>query len=364
MNTIFYFPKEYNVSSIWPILIFSFIIVPALIISSIKKFSLKNTELEKDQISLEDSLIYRGIATVVVMIHHYSLRMTPPDKMTYYWYVGYLAVSVFFFLSGYSSMIQLNLKGEKMWKSYLFKRLIRLLIPFWVTNGIYALFYLPSPIQFIGATLSLKQVRGTASEWSIVWFLATIIFFTILFWISFRFFDNKKYSLIIFGIGTVLLIVINKFVLGHDHYWYNSSLAYGSGVLYAQYKEIFNRYIKRYKASLLPIVFICLSIVFIATTKGLQQWWIQMICSELCICIIPVLEQCTILNSVLLKKIGTASWEIFLIHPLLYSAYYSVFNDKYGFSGIICMLIGIVMGLIIYQIDRKLITYINKAFPF
>lgn len=362
MNTIFYFPKEYNVSSVWPILIFSFIIFPALIISSIKKFSLKNIQLEKDQISLEDSLIYRGIATVVVMIHHYSLRMNHPDKMTYYWYVGYLAVSAFFFLSGYSSMIQLNLKGEKIWNHYLIKRLIRLLIPFWVTNLIYALFYMPSPMQFIKATLSLKQVRGTASEWSIVWFLATIIFFTVLFWMSFRFFHNKKYSLMLFAAGTVLLVVINKFVLDHDHYWYNSSLAFGSGLLYAQYKEVFNRYIKRYKTLIMPVVIICLSIVFMATTKGFQQWWIQMICSELCICLIPILEQCTILSSALFKKIGTASWEIFLIHPLLYSAYYSVFNDKYGFSGIICILTGIVIGLVIYQFDRKFIQYINRCF--
>jgi|GEM_PF-981502 peptidoglycan/LPS O-acetylase OafA/YrhL len=360
MNTVFYFPKEYISNPIWPIMLFSFVLIPILFISSVKKFSLKEFKNDKDILSINNSLVLRGIAAITVMLHHYSLRLVNPYKICYFFFVGYLAVGIFFFLSGYASFIQLSKKGDAMWDKYFYKRLIRLLIPFWVTNFIYALLYLPTPLQFIKATITLKQVRGTVSEWAIVWFLATIIYFTILFWISYRFTNNPRNGLLIFIAGTIMLIIINKYILHHDNYWYNSSLAYGTGIWYAIYKKTINNYIIRFKKYLLPIVTLVFLVILYATTKGYQPWFIQIICCELCIFLVIILEHCTILKSSILKTIGTASWEIFLIHPLIYSAYYSVFTDFYGLSGILCILIGIILGIIINKFDEKIIPYITN----
>ena len=360
MNLNFYFPQEYILDNLLPIYILSFFIFPILIVFSIKGLYINKEKSKKDIFSIDTSLALRGIAALVVMIHHYSLRIRQPDKMFYYWFVGYLAVTIFFFLSGYAAIIQLEQKEEKFWDNYFFKRFLRLVLPFIITNTMYALFYRPSISNYIEAMITLKQIRGEYSQWSMVWFLGAILIFTLLFWVSFRFIKKQKIGLIVFLIGTVIYIAINRFVLNSTNYWYNSAMAYVSGIGFGIYRKTIDTYIKRFKKLFLPIFTLITMGIFFATTKGYQDWWIQIICSEIFLCLLITLEYCVQIQSDVLKKLGIASWEIFLIHPLVYSVYYSTFQDHFGFSGVICIFIGIVLGLLINRFDELIISHITK----
>ncbi len=360
MNGIFYFPKEYILTSLWPIYVISFVVVPLMIVISIKKVFIGTNKDESDIFSKDTALVYRGIAALIVMIHHYALRIQPPQKMFYYWFVGYLAVSIFFFLSGYASWYQLERKANRFWDKYFFKRLIRLLLPFVITNTIYALFYRPSITNYFKAMLALKQIRGEYNEWSVVWFLAAILIFTILFWICFRFTSQSEIGLGIFVIGTIIYIIVNGFVLHNGNYWYNSALAYATGIAYGIYRKQISTIINRMKNMLVPILTIICGGILFATTKGYQDWWIQIICSEIFLCLIISLEHSLKLSSIMLSRLGKASWEIFLIHPLVYSVYYSCFKDYFGFSGVICVTIGIVLGILINILDERLFSLIMR----
>ncbi|WP_026506072.1 acyltransferase family protein [Butyrivibrio sp. NC3005] len=357
MRSVFYFPKEYVLSSLWPMYILSFFVLPLLIVVSVKKFFFRENKENREVFSLETSLDLRGIAACVVMIHHFALRTKTPDKMFYYWFVGYIAVGVFFFLSGYASFFQLERKEEKFWDNYFPKRFFRLLLPFVITNSVYAIFYCHSISEYFEAMFTLRQIKGNPSEWSVVWFLAVILLFTVLFWISFRFVGaNKKIGVGIFFVGTVIFILVNRYLLHSISYWFNSSLAYVTGIAYCMYKDKISDFVNRFKKVLIPILTILVLGIFFATTKGYQFWWIQVTCCELCLCLFVTLEYSVQIRSEIFKKIGTASWEIFLIHPLVYVVYFSVFKDHFGLSGVICIAIGLTLGLLINALDEKIFS--------
>ena len=122
MKTSFFYQREYLINSTMPIYFFAIVLFPLLILFSIKKFSLKESVDNKEVMSIDDSLILRGIAIIIMMIHHYSQGLVQNDKLRFYLSMGYVSVAVFLLLSGYSSYIQLSRKGEKFWDKYLFKR--------------------------------------------------------------------------------------------------------------------------------------------------------------------------------------------------------------------------------------------------
>ncbi len=360
LNTIFYLPKTYEVNSLLPIYIFSFLLFPLLIILSVKKIYFKNNKESKEVFDPESSLVLRGIATIMVMIHHYSLRLRPSDKMFYFWFVGVIAVAIFFFLSGYAAIFQLNKKADKFWDHYFVKRFIRLLLPFFITNTIYALLYMPSFPNYLEAMLTLKQIRGNHSEWAMIWFLAVILIFTILFYVSFRFTNSKKLGLCIFLGGSIIHVVVNAFILHSENHWFVSSLAYVTGIGFGLYKDSVSSFINRVKKYLFPIIIVIMAGTFLITTKSTQYWWLLLIYCQVFLLFLIIMEHCMMFRSPIFKRLGTASWEIFLIHPLIYSSYYSVFSDRFGLSGIICILIGIVLGLLINILDEKIFGIINN----
>ncbi len=128
------------------------------------------------------------------------------------------------------------------------------------------------------------------------------------------------------------------------------------------YKDTLKKYFVRFRMALLILVGTMFGVVVFVTLRGFNPGWLQIICSELCVILLLTLEHCTILRSKLLKVIGAASWEIFLIHQLVYSAYYSVCKDFYGLSGVICIVIAVVSGILICSFDQKLVSFIDKAF--
>lgn len=360
MNSIFYLPTTYEVTYSWPILLFSYLVFPLAIIFSIKKFLFVEYKKEKEIFSIDNTMTYRGIAAVVVMIHHFSLKMVNPGKMFYYWFVGYLVVSVFFFLSGYASFIQLQKKGDDFWNGYFIKRLSRLILPFFVINTINAVFYRPSPLQYICAMFSLKQMRGQESEWSVVWFLTAILIFTVLYYISFRWMKNRNMALLIFLLGTILYLLVHVVVLHSPNYWFNSSFAYVSGIFYAMKKTLVDKFVSKNVKILIPISSVIWIGIFFAMTKGYQFWLIQIICAEVLLCLLICVEHCITFRNSPIKRIGKASWEVFLLHPLFYSVYYSVFADRYGLSAVVVILISILVGILINMFDEFLLKKVLK----
>jgi peptidoglycan/LPS O-acetylase OafA/YrhL len=157
-------------------------------------------------------------------------------------------------------------------------------------------------------------------------------------------------------------MIVHLLLLKNQSYWYNTSLAFLTGILYAIYKDSLKKYFSRFRIALLLVAGTILGGVVFATLQGFNPGWLQIICSELCVILVLTLEHCTILRSRLLSVIGAASWEIFLIHQLVYSAYYSVCKDFYGLSGILCIVIAVVSGILICSFDQKLVSHIDKAF--
>lgn len=82
----------------------------------------------------------RGLAILIVVIHHLGQRLDSALPLTLYlmnFFIGYLAVGLFFFLSGYGNMLsishmQRSFAGKMAW---IVKRIIGLLLIFYVAEA-------------------------------------------------------------------------------------------------------------------------------------------------------------------------------------------------------------------------------------
>ena len=77
------------------------------------------------------------------------------------------------------------------------------------------------------------------------WFVDIIILMYILFYISFRVFSNKTIAILV---NTVLIIfyIVLAIKLEYGFWWYNSSLPFVLGLLWAKNKENIDRLLKKY----------------------------------------------------------------------------------------------------------------------
>ena len=75
-------------------------------------------ELNKDYLSLDKALSYRGIFAITIVLYHMSQILDKGMLFHQFTRMGYLAVSVFFFLSGYGLM--LSYKRSDKYKNHFF----------------------------------------------------------------------------------------------------------------------------------------------------------------------------------------------------------------------------------------------------
>ena len=90
--------------------------------------------------SKEQTTSLRGLAILIVVIHHLGQRLDSALPLTLYlmnFFIGYLAVGLFFFLSGYGNMLSIShMQRSFTWKmAWIAKRIIGLLLIFYVAEA-------------------------------------------------------------------------------------------------------------------------------------------------------------------------------------------------------------------------------------
>lgn len=289
----------------------------------------------------------QAAACLGVIIHHLSQEVTSygtinKGPITIFASMGILFTSVFFFFSGYGLITSIDTKPDYI-RNFLIHRLPIILIPFWIANIVGVLIriyyeHIPTTPAHI-----LQYVSGYILLNGNGWYIVEIFFLYIAFYISFRLVRRKDTAIILLIIATIAIIWIgyhngrDASSLG-DHWfkgewWFNSTVTFIMGILFARYKSFIINHSKRHYALKLAVSVILFIVAFYIEEKiriryGYyhESFTIDRINSKLVtftaqsiLCIIwmymlLLMSLKITIRSRLLKYISIISTELFLVH--------------------------------------------------
>ena len=203
------------------ILIYSLLLISFFIGSKKAKLGTFNNEA----LSLDAMTNLKGVMAIMVLMHHISQKAAFQQTHTIpvFENIGFLFVGVFFFCSGYG-LYKSYLTKENYLKGFLKKRVLPIVISYYVMIALYAIYHL-----VIGSEFTLTQwickLTGLVIINSQSWYVYVIIILYISFYFIFKNERLRKHGilllLIICLLQGVLFLVINHFpwYIGEKDWW-------------------------------------------------------------------------------------------------------------------------------------------------
>lgn len=195
--------------------------------------------------SLTQSKAIQGFAALAIMFHHLAQHTCAPwlsypkvKGLEPFLNIGYLMVGIFFFASGFGLYKSVKSKEDYM-KHFFKKRFLPLIYFYLVTNVI--IFALTKHIS------------------TYTWFVYAISISYIGFFLAFRFIRNDYISIIITAFVSIAYIYVVDFVKGFETYWFNSSLVFIFGIIFAKYEKSIINFMKKWYL----VVFVLLVVAFV-----------------------------------------------------------------------------------------------------
>lgn len=304
--------------------------------------------------SLQESKAIQAICAILIIFHHMSQQLEGFQPIQIFVDAGILFVGVFLFCSGYGLIKSLESK-ENYLDHFLKKRLITVLVPFYLINTIYVI-YSAVMGQFdnlSGGALGKElfvQLSGIKIANGNEWFMIAIAFIYIFFYIFFKYF-NQVVAFILMGI---VLLAYSGLGLYLDHgewwlqgeWWYNTILLFYVGLLFAKFEKQLLAGIHKVYYLLLPVVVILFAVAYHYSVKVLyaHSYWceydqslsrkdilmnrsmslgMQILAVLLFVFAVLLIMMKLHFNNPVLNFIGKISLEIYLIHDLFLQFYHS-----------------------------------------
>lgn len=333
-------------------MILVYIVILLMLLYNIKIF--KIGEYNSDVLGMKNSTALKGLAAVVVVLHHVSQRIDNVGVLFLFRNLGYLSVSLFFFYSGYGMMKSYNSKKNylnKFWTN----RIPKVMIPFILANIIFMILYSLSGRTFSAYDI-LTYIVGIKLLDSFKWYVIAIFIFYCGFYFMFKFFKKEKAIIGMFFLLT--LYCITCYLIGLGDWWYNATYCFFIGILFAEYyKLIFDFIKKRYIVITLGIATIFTASFIVTISKGSIFSVISSVCFVLlCVCLLMKFE----IGNKYLNLLGTISYEIYLVHRILLDTFLTITDNKYIYL-ILCITTSIFIAYLFNLLINKIysIIYMN-----
>lgn len=334
-----------------------------LIILSIGRKNEKN----HDYLSIEVTAEVRGIAATGIILHHLSEKTHGGVFFSRLPMVGYLIVTLFFFLSGYGLMIQYMKKGKTYLKSFLRKRVLYIVIVYLLDVALYAIVgNLMGEGHTLGSVIKSIFVSGVAKN---AWYMIVQIIYYIFFYIVFRY--SKINSITIQMLEVFVLQTVFAgycIVMKASSIWYLSGYGFVLGILWANYKsEIDRKLVNCYNQTIsaavgLFVLFYAVPVFADHLVCVDQARIIRTVCrlasSPLCVCVLMITIYKYRPNIRLWRWLGRISLEVYLIHGLVYSILRS--NVIYVSNDFVWAVLTIICSVLLAIPMNKLNTGIAK----
>ncbi len=305
---------------------------------------------KNDYLSLEYTKYLKGILALVVVFCHIQYGRTTVPIFKIFNYVGDLAVSCFFFFSGYGLISQYLKNSEGYLKTFFRKRIVKILFAYMIFICIYLIYY------FISGTFKNFDdiITFTKSRSLIVshsWYIIDIIILYVAFYVIAKIFkENYKFIIIgMYGFVTFLTFIMIYFEM--PEFWYVSifSLCFGMNYKIIQ-EKIDNKNIKKYYiiATVIFIIFEILQFIINQIYESISITVIVAILKNVAyisftFLIISIGKYIQFKNPIF-EFLGEISLELYLIHGLFEKvfsniSYTNANNFLYGVSVLVCSII-------------------------
>lgn len=311
-----------------------------------------------DYLSLEITKSEKGISAILILIHHLSQRVELSGPFLILRYIGFILVAVFFFISGYGLSYGMRNKQNYL-DDFFRKRLLPVLIPYWIVNTIDIIFcfgkgIIFTPMQYVLSYIGADIITGT-------WFVTAILVLYFIFLVAFK----SKNSYTVLELGLIGYCAICSCLKLHTSYT-ASIVAFLLGVIWNKIdKKIITWIRKKYCLKLL-IILGTFCILFLGrlflVAKGLDNEIVQLILRNL-ISVLFILSLIAITQKVrftgkILGWLGDVSYELYIIHYVLLTMFSGLNPSRYlitVFGG------GLLLSILLWNVDKKLIScVVNK----
>lgn len=208
-----------------------------------KVFALNKQAVMKDNqlISLDDSKVIKGLLAVLIIFHHSSLVLSfsiGEQVVRFFDSIGYILTGLFFILSGYGVMKQIELKGAEYLKSFWKSRVKKIIIPYAILSILcYVLRIIVGGYDF---TVFIEKICVGDFPVPYSWYIIALLIEEFVFYLCFRVLHfrlnmKKQWIIVIMFILTIGLSVC-FFEIGFGMWYYSSLLCFPLGIL-MEYKE-------------------------------------------------------------------------------------------------------------------------------
>ncbi|MEE1219267.1 MAG: acyltransferase family protein [Ruminococcus sp.] len=307
-------------------------------------------------LSKENANSVKAICALGVVLHHITNEVVCGALFSPFQIIGFMMVAIFFFYSGYGLIFSLKNNPDYI-KTFLSKRMVNIMIPYFLALVLYYIFYLicGQGLNFAGL---FTQFLGKDPIIRYSWFIIVLIYLYITFWVSFKVFKNKTISYFIFY--TLVSFWSIGFFLPH---WSPSIVAFLLGALFANFKSFFDKLLlKKGWIVIITSLVIFLSLVVLrmncfGSVKTIISFLVSIV---FCVLIISSLTRINIHNR-FLSFFGKISFEIYLYHGLMiliFNKLEFVKNNAMLYI-LLTLLFTVIVSYLMYKLKGLIIR--NKA---
>lgn len=176
------------------------------------------------------TLPLRGIAALMVVFYHVACNLREVRVLSQALMWGDIAVTLFFFISGYGLMISYINKGDKYLDGFIVKRFAKLLPPFLIAAIGYEIYQSTKGSHSTIESLTAIAHGGTVLPDS--WFIITIMIYYLLFYACAKWFRKNRAVVMALWCATAAYVSM-CYALGWESYWYKTVCAINVGFSYA-----------------------------------------------------------------------------------------------------------------------------------
>ena len=297
----------------------------------------------------------KGIAAILIVLHHLSQRVKVSGPFVILGYIGFILVAVFFFISGYGLSYGVQYKHDYL-KGFLRKRLLPVLVPYWIVNTVDIVFYLSggtvfTPMQYVLSFIGIDVITGT-------WFVTAILIMYIIFWLAFK--CMKSYIVLGLCLIGYCIICINL----NLHSSYTASIsAFALGVCWDKIDRRMITWIRERYYLKLTVILGAFGIMFlgrlILSAQGINNEIVHLILrnliSALFVLALIAVNQKVQFTGKTLEWLGNISYELYIVHYVLLSMLSSLNPDVY----VVAVLGGgLLLSTLLWKTDKRLIKRI------
>lgn len=318
-----------------------------------------------DCLSKDATVSMRGLFALTVVLHHLSAYAYSGITFPYFSYVGFISVSVFFFLSGYGLMTRFGQQGRTYLKTVVTKRIPRLVVVYLVVTAVYAVGFV-----IMGYNVTLRYVL-----WSFVsgsplalnsWYMIALVMLYLCFCAVFAFFGKRKGVAASIMAAVTLCYVLLMHRKGYDYHWYISTPGFAVGIFWAAYKDRIHSFAEKkwwlctaVIAALFWTAYRLSGITMIWSIPGLNLGS-RLAAGALFPILVILLAMKLKVGGRILNFLGGISLELYLLHGLIYAFLRS--SVVYVVNDALWVWLSVILSIGIAYIFNKVFSIVPRVF--